>query len=105
MSKIAIIRTGGKQYKVQEGQTLNVEKLSDVKEGDKINLETLLTASPEGDKVDVGQPSLGEKTQAEVVEHGRGKKVKVVKFKNKIRYKREIGHKQPYTKVKVSFIK
>lgn len=105
MSKVAIIRTGGKQYKVREGQTFNVEKLNNTKEGDKVNLETLLTASEEGDKVDVGQPSLGEKTQAEVVEHGRGKKVKVVKFKNKIRYKREIGHKQPFTKLKIASIK
>lgn len=105
MSEIAVIRTGGKQYKVQEGQTLNVEKLNDAKEGDKVNLDTLLVFSSEGDKVDVGQPSLGEKTQAEVVEHGRGEKVKVIKFKNKIRYRREIGHKQPFTKLKIVSIK
>jgi large subunit ribosomal protein L21 len=105
MSKVAVIRTGGKQYKVQEGQALRIEKIQDVQEGDNIKLETLLVASPEGEKVDIGQPSLGEKTQAEVIEHGRGKKVKVIKFKNKIRYRREIGHKQPFTKIKITSIK
>ncbi len=105
MSKIAVIRTGGKQYKVQEGQTFKVEKLNNTQKGDKINLETLLVSSPEEDKVDIGQPTLGEKTQGQIVEHSRSKKMRVVKFKNKIRYKREIGHKQPYTKIKIASIK
>lgn len=105
MSKIAVIRTGGKQYKVAEGQTLKVEKLPNATEGDKVRLETLLSASADGSEVSVGKPSLGENVEAEIMENGRNKKVQVVKFKNKIRYKRNIGHKQSYTKIKVSSIK
>jgi large subunit ribosomal protein L21 len=105
MSKIAVVRTGGKQYKVAEGQTLKVEKIKDAKEGEKVAFETLLISSPDGKDLSVGKPSLGDKTEAEVVENGRNNKVNVVKFKNKTRYKRNIGHKQHYTKVKISSIK
>lgn len=103
MAKLAVIRAGGKQYKVVEGQTLKMEKLPDIAEGSKINLDTLLTASEEGD-VSVGKPSLGEKTEAEVTEHGKNKKVEATKFKNKTRYHKSFGHRQPYTKVKISSI-
>ncbi|MFW5888494.1 MAG: 50S ribosomal protein L21 [Patescibacteria group bacterium] len=105
MVKIAVIRTGGKQYKVAEGQTLKVEKIKDAEEGGKVFFETLLTSSSDGKDLSVGKPSLGEKTEAEIVENGRSDKVNVVKFKNKIRYKRNIGHKQHYTKVKIASIK
>jgi large subunit ribosomal protein L21 len=102
MGKIAVIRAGGKQYKVAEGQTLKVEKIKDAQEGGEVAFETLLTSSSEGEDLAVGKPSLGEKTKAEVVENGRNNKINVVKFKNKIRYKKNIGHKQHYTKVKIS---
>ncbi len=100
MSKIAVIKTGGKQYKVSEGQTLNVEKLT-AEIGSKLNLETLLTAEAEGDKVAVGQPTLGDKVEVKVLEHGKAKKVSVVKFKNKVHYKKNVGHRQPFTKIEV----
>lgn len=101
MSKIAVIKTGGKQYKVSEGQVLPVEKL-DAEKGAKIKLDTLLIA--DGDKVEIGEPSLGEKVEVEVVESGKGKKVTVVKYKNKTRYKRTLGHRQDFTSIKINKI-
>lgn len=98
MSKIAVIKTGGKQYKVQEGTTIKVEKLA-VENGKKIKLDTLLIA--DGDKLELGQPSLGDKVEVEVLETGKGPKVTVVKYKNKTRYKKTVGHRQRFTAIKV----
>jgi len=98
MSKIAIIKTGGKQYKVQVGDTLKVEKLA-AEPGKTVKLDTLLIA--DGDKLEIGRPSLGEKVEAEVVSSARGKKVLVVKYKSKIRYKKRVGHRQWFTALKV----
>lgn len=98
MSKIAVIKTGGKQYKVKEGETIKVEKLG-AENGKKIKLDTLLIA--DGEKLELGQPSLGEKVEAEVLETGKGKKVTVVKYKNKTRYKKTVGHRQQFTAIKV----
>ncbi|MFA5155482.1 MAG: 50S ribosomal protein L21 [Patescibacteria group bacterium] len=98
MSKIAVIATGGKQYKVQEGATLKVEKLA-VEKGQKIKLDTLLIA--DGAKLELGQPSLGEKVEAEVLETAKAAKVTVVKYKSKTRYKKTVGHRQVLTSLKV----
>lgn len=98
MSKIAVILTGGKQYKVQEGDLLKVEKL-EVEKGNKVKLETLLIA--DGANLELGQPSLGEKVEAEVVATAKAKKVTVVKYKNKTRYKKTVGHRQWLTTLKV----
>ena len=103
MSNIAIIKTGGKQYKVKEGQTLKVEKL-EAEVNDKIKFDTLLIADTDGKSINIGKPSLGEKVEAKVVEAGKGKKVTVVKYKNKTRYKKTTGHRQPFTKVLVEKI-
>jgi len=103
MAMISVIKTGGKQYKVNEKETLKIEKLK-VEEGKKVKFDTLLISDEEGKKVEIGQPSLGEKVEGKVLEHGKGKKVTVVKYKNKIRYKRTIGHRQPYTKVEITKI-
>lgn len=98
--KIAVIKTGGKQYKVSEGQVLKIEKLeADIDA--KIDLEALLIADAAGQKVVIGQPTLGDKVAAKVVEHGQAKKVSVVKFKHKTRYKKNVGHRQPFTKIEV----
>ncbi len=98
MSKIAVIKTGGKQYKVQVGDTIKVEKL-EAENGAKVMFDTLLIV--DGEKLEVGEPSLGEKVEAEVVETAKGKKVLVVKYKNKTRYKKTVGHRQQFTAVKV----
>jgi large subunit ribosomal protein L21 len=101
MAKIAVIKTGGKQYKVVEGQTLRIEKL-EKNAGDKVEFETLLTADEK--TVTIGAPSLGEKVSAEVIKEGKADKVMVVKFKNKVRYRRNVGHRQPFTEVKITSI-
>jgi large subunit ribosomal protein L21 len=101
MVKIAVIKTGGKQYKVAVGQALNIEKL-DKKQGDKVKFETFLVA--EENDLRLGRPSLGEQVEGEIIEQGRHDKISVVKFKNKTRYTRNRGHRQPFTKVKITSI-
>ncbi|MCC6563266.1 50S ribosomal protein L21 [Candidatus Uhrbacteria bacterium] len=98
---IAVIKTGGKQYLVQEGHVLAVEKL-DAEPGQTVKFDVLLTA--DGGKVDVGTPTLSGKISAEVVAHGRAKKIEVVKYKAKSRYTRRTGHRQLFTKVKIGKI-
>lgn len=99
--KIAIIKTGGKQYKVSPGQNLKVEKIN-AAVGAVLKFPTLMTA--DGEKVELGRPVLGELVEAKVIEQGRGKKISVIKFKSKTRYKRNIGHHQRFTKVEITKI-
>jgi len=101
MSKIAVIKTGGKQYKVQVGDTVKIEKLM-AEKGQAVKFDTLLIA--EGDKLELGQPSLGNKVEAEVLNTAKDKKVTVVKYKSKTRYKKTVGHRQTLTTVKVTSI-
>ena len=102
MSKIAVIKTGGKQYKVQKGDEIKVEKLKGEK-GDKISFtEVLLVA--DGKSLEIGQPKLAKKVEAEILEQGRARKVKVVKYKPKVRYMKTQGHRQHFTKVKITAI-
>jgi len=98
---LAVIKTGGKQYKVAGGQELNIEKLEG-NVGDKIKFDqVLLITDEEGEKFEIGQPILKEiNIEAEIVEQGRAKKVSVIKYKRKVRYRRNVGHRQPFTKVK-----
>ena len=103
MTKIAVIKTGGKQYKVKEGQTLKIEKLAK-KEGDKVKFDTLMTASSDGNDLVLGKPSLGQKVEGKILEQGKGDKVVVVKYKNKTRYLRTKGHRQLFTKVEITSI-
>jgi large subunit ribosomal protein L21 len=100
MAKIAVIATGGKQYKVKEGETIKVEKL-DLKVGEKVNFDTLLIAETDGSAVTVGTPSLGDKVTAEVLSTAQQDKVTVVKYKSKTRYKKTVGHRQLKTSVKI----
>ena len=99
----AVVETGGKQYKVSPGQTIDVEKLA-VEEG-KINLDRVhLIADDE--KVTVGKPTIeGAKAVADVVEQGRKDKVTVFKYKPKVRYRVKRGHRQPYTRLAIKEIK
>lgn len=98
---IAAIKTGGKQYIVKKDDVLKVESLPG-KAGDAVEFETLLRAEEDGSKVELGAPTLTATVKADIVEHGRAKKVSVVKFKNKIRYQKRVGHRQPFTKVKIT---
>jgi large subunit ribosomal protein L21 len=103
MSKIAVIKTGGKQYKVKEGETIKIEKL-DNEEKSKLKFDTLLVASTDGEEINLGEPSLGEKVSGTIEKQDKDKKITVVKYKNKTRYKRTKGHRQPYSLVKIEKI-
>ena len=94
----AIIVTGGKQYKVEVGSESMVEKL-DNEIGTNVQFDVLMIA--DGENVRIGTPVLDVKAQAEVLEHGKGKKVIVFKYKPKKDYRKKQGHRQPYTKVKI----
>ncbi len=99
----AIIETGGKQYKVQEGDILNVEKL-DVQEGETVEIDRVLAVVKDGE-VTVGRPVVeGAKAVLKVLEHGKAEKILVFKYKPKKNYRRTYGHRQPYTKVAVEKI-
>jgi len=97
----AVIKTGGKQYIVHEGDVLTVEKL-DVEVGKPVSFEVLMTAEEDGSKMDVGTPMLTKQATAEVLSHGRAVKVDVVKYKAKSKYRRRVGHRQPFTDVKIT---
>lgn len=100
----AIIVTGGKQYKVTEGDVLYIEKL-DAQAGDKIIFDKVL-AILDGENATFGKPVLeGACVDASVVKNGRGKKVLVFKYKPKKNYRRHQGHRQPYTKVEITAVK
>ena len=99
----AVVETGGKQYKVEVGQYVEVEKLEN-NVGDKINLNVLLLS--DGENVKTGNPYVaGCVVEAEVVEHGKGDKIVVFKYKPKKNVRRKQGHRQPYTKLKITAIK
>ncbi|MDO8183764.1 MAG: 50S ribosomal protein L21 [bacterium] len=101
----AIIKTGGKQYQVSEGTVLKVEKLAEEarQKGKVVFDEVLLT--DDGKETVLGQPIVkGAKVEAEVVTDGRADKIRVVHFKNKIRYHKVYGHRQPFTQIKVTKI-
>lgn len=98
--KYAIIKTGGKQYKVSEGETLEIEKIEG-KEKDKITFDQILLISQEK-KLFIGQPILSKaKVEAEIIEQFKDKKIRVAKFKAKSRYRRVRGHRQQKTRVKI----
>ena len=97
----AIIVTGGKQYKVTEGDVLYVEKLPN-EAGDTVTFDQVL-AVLDGDKATFGQPTVaGASVQATVVKNGKGKKVIVFKYKPKKNEKTKQGHRQPYTKIEIT---
>lgn len=100
----AIVNTGGKQYRVQPGDTVRVEYLPGDR-GDLIELEDVRLLSGEDGEVIVGAPTVeGAKVTAEVVQQGRGKKVIVFKYKAKTRYRRKNGHRQNFTELRVTDI-
>lgn len=99
----AVIRTGGKQYRVAEGDVVRVEKL-DAEQGSTIELSDVLLIS-DGDNVQIGTPVLeGRVVSAEVQAHARADKISVIKFKRRKKYRRSHGHRQHYTQLKITSI-
>lgn len=103
MSKIAVIKTGGKQYIVKEGDVLKVEKLLTPKD-DLVFDDVLMVAEADGGSVNFGQPKVKTSVAAKVLKQGRAKKVLVVHYKAKVRHHKKYGHRQPFTEVKVEKI-
>lgn len=100
----AVIVTGGKQYKVAEGDTLFIEKLN-AEDGSTVTFDKVLLVS-DADKVTAGAPYVdGATVEAKVEKTGKAKKIRVFKYKAKKNERKRIGHRQPYTKVTVSAIK
>ncbi|AXG99661.1 50S ribosomal protein L21 [Deinococcus wulumuqiensis] len=93
----AIIQTGGKQYRVSEGDVIRVESLQG-EAGDKMELKALFVG---GEKTVFGEDAGKYTVQAEVVEHGRGKKIYIRKYKSGIQYRRRTGHRQNFTALKI----
>lgn len=100
----AIVEISGKQYKVQEGDIVFVDRLENLEEGSKVTFDKVLLVSDDK-KVTVGQDTVkGAKVEASVIGHGKFKKIIVFKFKAKKNYRRTQGHRQPYTKVQIEKI-
>ncbi len=99
----AVIKTGGKQFKVSEGETLKIEKLTS-EVGKKISINNVLTFV-DGEKVIIGTPIVeGASVNATIVSHGRGDKVKIFKMNRRKHYKKSQGHRQSFTEIKVDKI-
>jgi len=99
----AIIETGGKQYRVEEGDSLYIEKL-EVSAGDTVEFDRVLAVSNENG-LTVGSPVVANaKVSASVIENGKGPKVIIYKYKAKKDYRKKQGHRQPYTKIKIESI-
>ncbi len=97
----AIIETGGKQYRVEEGDVIRVEKLSG-EAGDKIDLQALFVG---GEQAIFGQDVAQYTVSAEVVDHGKLKKIYIRKYKSGVQYRRRTGHRQQFTALKITGIK
>jgi len=100
----AVIESGGKQHRVEKGEILQLEKL-DAATGDKVKFDKVLLVG-EGESVKIGKPYVqGGQVTAEVLREGRGDKIKIIKFNRRKHYKRQQGHRQWYTEVKITSIK
>ena len=100
----AVIESGGKQHRVEEGEVLQLEKL-EVATGDKVKFDKILLVG-EGESVKIGTPYVaGSQVEAEVVKQGRGDKIKIIKFNRRKHYKKTQGHRQSFTEVKITGIK
>ncbi|MEE9343595.1 MAG: 50S ribosomal protein L21 [Gammaproteobacteria bacterium] len=99
----AVIMTGGKQYRVSQGDRLRVEKL-DVAEGDAIELDKILMVA-NGDDISIGNPYVASgKVVAKVNAHGRGAKIEIIKFKRRKHHMKRQGHRQAYTELEITDI-
>lgn len=99
----AVIKTGGKQYRVAEGMTLKVEKL-EIPAGESFDISDVLLIA-NGEELKVGAPIIeGAKVTAEIVAHGRGPKIRIIKFKRRKHHRKQMGHRQWFTELKISSI-
>lgn len=99
----AVIKTGGKQYRVKEGDIIKLELLSE-EVGKEISFSEVIMLT-DGDKVTLGTPLLDKvAVKAEVLEHGRHKKIKIIKFRRRKHHMKQMGHRQYYTQVKITAI-
>lgn len=99
----AVIKTGGKQYRVTKGEILKVEKL-DVAAGESLDISDVLLIA-NGEELKVGAPVIeGAKVTAEVVSHGRGPKIRIIKFKRRKHHLKQMGHRQWFTELKITDI-
>ena len=100
----AVIVSGGKQHRVEEGETLKLEKLN-IEVGASVDFDRVLLVV-NGEDVKIGAPDVqGAKVSAEIVSHGRGKKVRIMKFKRRKHHMKQMGHRQWFTEVKITSIK
>ena len=106
MAEFAVIQTGGKQYKVSKGGVLSIEKMKgEYKKGDKVIFDKVLLVD-DGKDTTIGTPYIeGAKVNAEILDIGRARKIRVIKYKQKSRYFRRAGHRQPFFKVRITGIK
>ncbi|OGK62344.1 50S ribosomal protein L21 [Candidatus Roizmanbacteria bacterium RIFOXYB2_FULL_38_10] len=102
MAQFCVVKTGGKQYVATEKDFLVVDRM-DAKEKDKIELETLAVFDEKGD-INLGAPNLPTKTEATVIEHLKGEKLRISKFKAKVRYRRVTGFRSKLTKIQITKI-
>ena len=99
----AVVETGGKQYRVTEGQSIKVEKLT-AEEGSSLDLDKVLLVA-NGEDIKVGAPYLdGGKVTATVKAHGRGKKIRIIKFRRRKHHQKEQGHRQHFTELEITGI-
>lgn len=99
----AVIRTGGKQYRVKEGDIIKLELLSE-EVGKEISFSEVIMLA-DGDKITIGTPLVAKAAvTAEVLEHGRHKKIKIIKFRRRKHHMKQMGHRQYYTQVKITAI-
>ncbi len=99
----AVIKTGGKQYKVEQGQKIRVEKIN-AESGASIDLDEVLMVA-DGEDIKFGAPFLdGGKVTATITEHGRGKKIRIIKFRRRKHHKKTQGHRQAYTELEITGI-
>lgn len=97
---LAVIKTGGKQYKVSPGDKIKIEKL-ETKEGEIINFSEVLLIE-KNKKIEIGTPFIKDaKVEAKVLEQGKGEKITIYKYKPKKRYHKKMGHRQPYTEIEI----
>ncbi len=103
MSNLAVIKTGGKQYLVKAGETVTVDKIeSEI--GQMVELPILATFAEDGSAVELGNPHISKKALCVVMEQGKGEKIRVAKFKAKVRYRKVTGFRPSLTKIVVKSI-